>query len=179
MMITSDGPGNAPAKPSTKLNNARFQVLDGNRVSMEATLAANEPKIASNDYETGLIVDDQGFVIAAYKGGTNYVDFGTDAGLVRGNMVTHNHPSGAAAFSVADIASTGIEGGLGIRATTRTNGTVELRNAGSRQGDWAGLADAYKRYLDSGPGGQRSITAAQRWLARNAKNYGLRFTKER
>ncbi|WP_270207981.1 hypothetical protein [Eggerthella lenta] len=166
--------GGRAGTPSEKIPASQFQTIDGNRVSKSATFANVEKQIAAHTYETGVIVDGQGFVLAARKGGKNSVNFGSDSGKVKGNIVTHNHPSGAAAFSVADIRSTGNLGGIGIRATTKENGTAVLAKA-SNNPQWDKMASAYSRYLGSG----RTVAQAQDWLKKSAPRYGLRFTLER
>lgn len=102
------------------------------------------------------------------------MNFGSDSGKVKGNIVTHNHPSGAAAFSVADIKSTGNLGGVGIRATTKGNGTAVLAKA-SNNPQWGKMASAYSKHLGSG----KTVSQAQDWLKKNAPLYGLKFTLER
>lgn len=166
--------GGSAGAPSEKIPASQFQTIDGNRVSKKATFSNVEKRIAEHTFETGLIVDNQGFVLAAYKGGKNSVNFGSDSGKIKGNIVTHNHPSGAAAFSVADIASTGSLGGIGIRATTKGNGTAVLAKA-SNNPQWGKMASSYGKYLGRG----KTIVQAQDWLKKNAPRYGLKFTLER
>lgn len=165
----SGGSGGA----AEKIPAAEFQTISGNRVSRGATLARVEGMIAQHTYETGLIIDEQGFVLAAYKGDESSVNFGSEGYLVRGNTMTHNHPSGTAVFSVADIRSTGIMGGVGVRATTRTNGTASLTKNSNRP-NWGGLANAYDSFLTGG----KTVSQAQDWLRENAPKYGLKFTLE-
>lgn len=159
---------------SKKIPAAEFQTISGNRVSMEATLKRVEPLIASHTYETGLIIDEQGFVLAAYRGDRSSVNFGADGAKLYGNTMTHNHPSDIAVFSVADIASTGAAGGIRARATTKTRGTAVMEKA-SNNPDWAGLAAEYKKWLKPG----RMVYQAQDWLRDHAGDYGLRFYLER
>lgn len=166
--------GNAGNKPSDKLLTARYQTIAGNRVSQESTFGRVEKEIAKHTYETGLIIDRDGFVLAAYKGGKNSVNFGGDGRLAKGNTITHNHPSGAAAFSVADIASTGKLGGVAIRATTKSGGTAALQKA-SNNPQWGKMSAAYSKFLGSG----KTVKQAQEWLSSNAPKYGLKFTLER
>ena len=168
------GGGGSAGSPSEKIPASQFQTIDGNRVSKRATFSNVEKRIAEHTYETGLIVDSQGFVLAAYKGGKNSVNFGSDSKKIKGNIVTHNHPSGSAAFSVADIASTGAYGGIGIRATTKGSGTAVLAKA-SNKPQWGKMASSYEQYL----GGRRTVAQAQDWLKKNAPKYGLKFTLER
>ena len=165
---------NLDQTPSEKLLTARYQTITGNKVSQEATFSRVEKDMARHTYETGLIVDGDGFVLAARKGGKNSVNFGNDSVLVKGNTVTHNHPSGAAAFSVADIKVTGELGGVAIRATTKTNGTAVLKKS-SNNPQWGKMASAYSRFLGSG----KTVKQAQEWLESNASKYGLRFALEK
>lgn len=165
--------GDNMAALSEKIPAAYFQTIDGNRVSKSATFANIESKIAKHTYETGIIVDSQGFVVTAYKGGRNSVNFGNEGGKVRGNIITHNHPSGAAAFSVADIRTTGSLGGIGVRATTKSNGTAVLRKA-SNNPQWEKMASHYDSFLRGG----KTVSQAQEWLSQNATKYGLTFYLE-
>lgn len=167
-------PGSASI-PSQKIPASQFQTLqNGNKVSKSATFARVEKEISKHTYETGLIVDSQGFVIAAYKGSRSSVNFGNESGKIKGNIITHNHPSGAAAFSVADISSTGKMGGIGIRAATKNNGTAVLKKA-SNNPEWGKMAKAYDSFLANG----KTMKQAQKWLASNAGKYGLSFKIER
>lgn len=168
------GRGSAQSGSAEKIPASQFQTISGNRVSKSATFANVERKIAQNGYETGVIVDGQGFVVAAYKGGKNSVNFGSDFSKIRGNIVTHNHPSNAAAFSVADIMTTGEAGGIGIRATTKSNGTAVLAKA-SNSPKWGKMASAYDGFLSK----KRTVAQAQDWLSKNAPKYGLTFRVER
>jgi hypothetical protein len=145
MKLAAQGGG---GEPSEKLLNAPWQKYeDGNRVSVGATLEQAESRIASNNYETGVLVDSNGFVVAAYKGGAHSVNFGNEpASLFQNATLTHNHPSGLPAFSVADIATPGIyalDGGKikTVRATS-VNGTFSL-SAVSQSADWGKLATKY------------------------------------
>lgn len=159
---------------SQKQLTAYYQTISGNRTSPERTFRNVERMITQHTYETGLIVDSQGFVLAAYKGGKNSVNFGPDSGLARGNTVTHNHPSGAAAPSVADIRSAGAMGVIAIRAATKSNGTAVLEKA-SNNPQWDKMASDYDAFIGNG----KTVREAREWLFRKAKDYGLRFTVER
>lgn len=172
------------SEPSEKLLNAPWQKLEGASASVGETARAAEAKIAQNDYETGLIIDQQGFVLAAYKGGKSSVNFGADSDKVRGNVVTHNHPSGSPVFSVADVRSSAILGAHGIRATTLANGTAYLKSANHRA-DWSGFAKAYEAEmpklsasaLKTG-GGKSAYKVYHDWYKANASKYNLEFSLE-
>lgn len=192
--------GNNNGQDSEKLFNAPWQHYEnGNQVSVGATLQAAEDRIRGNSFETGILVDSQGFVVAAYKGGAHSVSFGSEpADKFAGATVTHNHPSGYPTFSVADIATPAVYARLGgkpagMRATTRDNGTFSLRTT-RQDADWNRLATAYNRSKASiesagysaaarstGRGSFRNayIQAHADWFAQNAPRFGFSFTWER
>ena len=180
---------------SEKLLNAPWQHYEnGNQVSVGATLSAAEAKIKGNDYETGVLVDKDGFVVAAFRGGRSSVNFAnTPVSDFKDATITHNHPTGSAFFSVADLATPAYYAMLGgkprgMRATTKNNGTVSIV-AVRQNADWNKLVTAYnsaqksirKEWLNSGD--ITSIASAssyyQKWLYENAPKYGFRFTVER
>lgn len=187
--------GNNNGEDSEKLFNAPWQHYEnGNQVSPGATLAAAEDKIRANKFETGVLVDEDGFVVAAYKGGRSSVSFGNEpASKFKNAIITHNHPGGSAFFSVADLATPAIyaaQGGKlrGIRATTRDNGTASII-AKRQDANWNKLATAYNKAQSSirrdwiDHGDVTSIANAgtyfHKWLSKNAPKYGFRFTLER
>lgn len=168
------GGSSADSTESQKLLTAYYQTITENRVSQQATLLKVEAEITKNSYETCIIVDADGFVLAAYKGGKSSVNLGKDYNLAKGNLITHNHPSGLAVLSVGDIRYTGKLGGIGVRAATKRNGTAVLSKASNRP-KWGDFADAYERFLEPG----RTARQARTWLFKNASDYGLKFTIER
>lgn len=159
---------------SKKIHSAPFQAINGNKNSKSMTFSKVEKMIASNNYETGLIVDNNGFVLAAYKGTKDSVGFASDISKIKGNIVTHNHPSGNAVFSVADIKVSGKYGAVGVRATTKNNGTAVLRKA-SNNPNWEQLAKDYNRFGKK----LRTPKEAQNWLSKNSGKYGLKFEVEK
>lgn len=179
------------AEASEKLLNAPWQKYsDGNKVTVGATLAQAEARIAKNNYEIGVLVDEQGFVVAAYKGGKHSVNFGYEpASLFQNGTITHNHPSGYAIFSQADLATPALyamEGGklASIRATTKSNGTISVR-ANKSNADWNKLATAYAKVDDrlwkqatsaSDFSAKSAAKVYANWLSKNAPKYG--FTVE-
>lgn len=179
---------------SEKLLNAPWQKYrNGNQVSTGSTIASAEEIIRNNKFETGLLVDKDGFVVAAYKGGRSSVDFGdTPATSFKGATITHNHPGGTAFFSVGDISTAAFyaeTGGMpkSIRATTKNNGTAVL-TATKSNASWNKMATAYnnaskglmKKFVAGKDGsipGANSIY--QDWFRKNASKYGFKFTVER
>lgn len=188
------------SSPSQKLFNAPWQHFEGgNRTSLGATLADAEAKIVQNEYETGLLIDEMGFVHAAYKGGAHSVNFGNEpASLFVGKTLTHNHPSGFPVPSLADIATPAIyqdQGGKlsGVRAATKGNGVFSLK-AVRQNADYNKLATAYSKVYDrlGAEGEKRAKTARSRsgyikayssayhdWFIKNAGKYGFSVTIER
>lgn len=187
--------GENNGEDSEKLLNAPWQRYEsGNQVSVGATLEQAENRIKSNNYETGILIDEDGFVVAAYKGGHSSVNFGNEpASKFENAVITHNHPSGSAFFSVADLAAPAAYTALGgkprgIRAVTRDNGTVSIV-ATRQDADWNRLATAYNKAQRSirkdwiAHGDVSSYASAssyfQKWLFEHAPKYGFRFTVER
>lgn len=160
--------------------NARYNP-GGRYVSPAITASHAEKIITQNNYETGIIIDARtGDVIAAYKGGKSSVGFsdpikGTDDyGKLAGNIMTHNHPSGSAVFSNADLSVSAYYGVKEVRAATKNNGTAVLTK-NNQHSDMTGLAAAYSVYISSGV----SVKDAQNWLRSNSSKYGCTFKIER
>ena len=171
--------------PSTKIPSSQFQHMVNGKASPGTTAKHVEGIITKNAYETGVIIDSNGFVVAAYKGGKRSVGFSDgksndDYSKIKGNTMTHNHPSGTAAFSAADIGVTAEYGGKAVRAATRSNGTAVLE-AKNHNSDMKGLARAYaKKYNAAGTkNGFSTSKEANAWLKRNAPKYGCIFRIER
>lgn len=164
---------------SKKDLNARFNP-GGRFVNSGTTARHAEAIISQNDYETGIIIEAKtGDVLAAYKGGRDSVGFadntaGTDNyGNLKGNVMTHNHPSGLAVFSAADLRVSAHYGVKEVRVTTKRNGTAIL-TANNQHSDMAGLAKAYDRATT----GKMTAKQAQDWLRKNASSYGITFRLE-
>ena len=177
-LVLPDGRGGGRAEISKKIPSAYFQTLEGNRVSAQKTLTNTEGKIIKNDYETGVIIDNDGFVQAAYKGGKTSVNFGRDSEKMKGNIVTHNHPSGVPLPSRGDILTAGTYGAKEIRmATIHGTGSLKVLSSGGSIPKWNRLAFDYNKMIGTGT----SALKAYKWLTKNARNYGLAFsvTKKR
>lgn len=168
-------------RPSEKLPSSMFQHLEGNRTSTTATARAVENSITQNSFETGVIIDTEGFVVAAYKGDSHSVGFSDGRGnddysKLAGSVMTHNHPSGSAAFSDADIMLASYYGVREIRAATRNNGTAVL-TAVNHHADWRTLNRAYQR--DYATSAMPTVRSAQQWMFDNASNFGFTFVIDR
>ena len=70
----------------------------------EQALRSNEANIMHQDHETGFIHSPDGKQVWANQGGVDYVDVSDarDKGVLRGNVLTHNHPQGNS-FSHQDV----------------------------------------------------------------------------
>ena len=168
----SFGGGRGADDSSKKIPSAYFQTIDGNKVSESKTLKSAEAKIIKNRYETGIIVDNDGFVLAAYKGNRTSVSLGNDFKKVKGNTLTHNHPSGIPLPSAADIRVSGKYGAKEVRmATTHGTGILSVIPRGGSTPEWGKLAFDYDKIIGDGTNAAR----AYKWLTRNAKDYGFIF----
>ena len=94
---------------------------------------------------------------------------------MKGNIVTHNHPSGVPLPSTPDIRVAGANGAKEIRmATVHGTGSLKAVSRGGTVANWSGLARDYGKMLGSG----KDVMKAYNWLVKNAKNYGLSFKIE-
>lgn len=167
------GGGSNSGSPSKKLLNSAFNHAEGNKNSV--AIAANyiETKIKGNNYETGVIIDKQGFVVAVYKGGKASVDFGADISKIKGNIVTHNHPSGTLIFSRADIRTTAKQGGAGVRVVVNSGRTLELR-ANNQHSDMMKVSAEYDKLFTNKNIGQNQLNTE---LSKIAKKHGCTLTE--
>jgi hypothetical protein len=109
------GPEDAPG-------NANSFATDEEKVA--ETLHNHEGRIKSLDHEECVVVGRDGKHIATRKGTKDSVKVPHEA---RGNITTHNHPSGGCAFSVGDIGSNIELGVYEFRAVTGDGRFVSLR----------------------------------------------------
>lgn len=160
--------------------------------SVEQTLQHLEPKTLDMKREQMKVIDDDGFVIAAYQGNAHSVAFIPEQ--TRGKTVTHNHPSGyGGTFSEADVGNFLEFGQKEIRASAK-EGTYSLKRVGKKQND-KGFNDAYakaqgrldqkaraatQKAADSGGSrmAQRKayVDVYHNWYKSNASKYGFEYT---
>ena len=147
------------------------------------------------DYEVGTIISPDGLVIASNDGGSNVVYM--DKSLLKGNIVTHNHPKGSM-FSTDDIKGF-IEGELlQLRASTPSGKVYVI----TRVKDWVkpNLLSDYKKAGTRGTEGAREVQRKfeeyseflseydafckavneykENWLYENAHKYNIKFEVE-
>jgi hypothetical protein len=154
-----------------------------------------EMKIKDLDHEEGYVIGLDGKQIHHEVGGAHSV--APPSEKVKGNIFTHNHPSGGASFSFNDIKSIIADDGFGVRAVTSEGkfvdfrkGTGELKTnivedmAKARLGTSNLMIDAGARAMRRfGP----KATVEQRltimneimnkWLVDNARKYGYIYTE--
>jgi hypothetical protein len=94
---------------------------------LEETLRKSEMAIKDLDYEVAHIIDTDGNLIHVENGQRYEVD--PPAALVKGNILTHNHPSGECFFSLDDIRLIIEEDGYELRAVTQDGRFVSFKKA--------------------------------------------------
>lgn len=159
--------------------------------STDATLKKLETDALPLGKEELKVVDDDGFVIAAYKGREHSVAY--DPYVTRDRIVTHNHPSGyGGTFSEADISGFLSWNQKEIRASAK-EGTYSIKR--TNKSDPRGFANAYnrdrgimestaKRMLDNAVSKGLSKNARRKayvdvfhqWFKKNSSKYGYEYT---
>ena len=151
------------------------------------------------DHEQLHIVDAKtGMIISAVDGGKRSVGITPNAMTnIKNNIVTHNHPSGNAAFSSADIWTLSL-GMKEVRASA-VNGISSIRKTGNKQ-NVNGLGNAYQKNLGrlhslgsrnankikrknykTNEDHQKAVdltksAPSRNWLQSNAGKYGFKFS---
>lgn len=87
--------------------------------ALRATLVSLEETIRNEPTERGYLLDPTGQVLTARQGNINRIEWtDADAMLFKGNILTHNHPSGAS-FSYADLTTALVDRLSEIRVVTK------------------------------------------------------------
>ena len=164
---------------------------DGNKVSVDSTLNHWEGKNRNIGHEELLIIGDDGFPVAAYKGNAHSVAFDGDKST--GKTVTHIHPSGyGGTFSEADIYNFNAFKQKEIRAAAK-EGTYSLK--ATKTANWDGLNKAYAKAQGSlatkaseasakvkAQGGSSTaqrkayVDTYHNWYKSNFKKYGYEYS---
>lgn len=151
---------------------ARINVRVGVNRSPEDTLRAFREAHVNDNYESGVAVDEFGYVTRYVHGGaTSVAIYGT-----KGEMVYHNHPGKIGGnFSDSDLISTSMSAERGIVASGREG---DYKFVKTHKFDAAGFVKAVKNARMQG---KDYNDAADRWLKANQKKYGYTysFTKAR
>lgn len=82
--------------------NANGGMGSGANRGLTRSLSVHESAIRGNDYETLIVLDENGNVLVNKKGGSHSVAYGADGIKTANAIVTHNHPNGSS-FSWNDI----------------------------------------------------------------------------
>jgi hypothetical protein len=138
-----DGTGAAPAESAPPvLKTAPEEVIvDDEKVAQ--TLHTAEMSIKDLvDHEEAMIIGRNGEVLAHQKGEKSSVNPPPE--LIKGNIVTHNHPGGVCTFSVEDIEHIIKYDGYELRAVTRDGRFVSIKK-GSGEIDTS-FYDEYKAW---------------------------------
>ena len=159
----ASGGGGGSGKPDLP---ARMNTRIGINRTPEDTLRAFREAHVNDGYESGIAVDEQGFV-TRYVHGT-----ATSVGIYggKGEMVYHNHPGKFGGnFSDSDLISTSMSAEKGIVASAREGDYVFVK---SHKFNATGFVKAVKSARMQG---KDYTDAADRWLKANQKKYGYTY----
>lgn len=146
---------------------ARMNVRLGINRTPEDTLRAFREAHVNDGYESGVAVDEQGFVTRYVHGGaTSVAIYGK-----KGEIVYHNHPGQFGGnFSDSDLISTSLSGERGIVASAREG---DYKFVKTHKFNASGFIKAVK---SAKMRGKDYTDAADRWLKANQKKYGYTYS---
>lgn len=146
---------------------ARLNVRIGSTRSPEDMLKAFRDAHVNDAYESGVAVDEHGYVTRYVHGGaTSVAIYGT-----RGEMVYHNHPGEKGGnFSDSDLISTALSGERGIVASGKEGDYIFVK---THKFNATGFTKAVKNATLRG---KDYTDAADRWLKANQKKYGYKYS---
>lgn len=165
---------------------------DGNKVSVESTLTHWEGKSKGLDHEELLMIDEDGFATAYFKGGKTSVAFTAPSKEVAAKTVlTHNHPLGdgrtiGGGFSDADVTNhirlgfketraTSVEGTYSFKATAKADSKGFLNALKGRKKACQEKADAIMKKNPKANAIDVYLTASHHWYQTNASKYGYEY----
>lgn len=153
-----NGKPDLPARMNTRLGVNR---------TPEDTLRAFREAHVNDGYESGVAVDEHGFVTRYVHGGaTSVAIYGT-----KGEMVYHNHPGKKGGnFSDSDLISTSMSAERGIVASGREG---DYKFVKTHKFNATGFVKAVK---SARLRGTDYDDAADRWLKANQKKYGYKYS---
>ena len=146
------------------------------------------------DHEEGVIVGLDGRLILKKVGKKSEVDLPSE--LIKGNIVTHNHPSGKCTLSIGDVCTIISDDGYKIRAVTRDGrfvslekGTGEIKTGlgEAMKKEFPSTNDLYKkagtRVIEKYGRENYNLTTIEKevenllneWIRKNASEYGYIF----
>lgn len=146
---------------------ARMNVRLGVNRTPEDTLRAFREAHVNDSYESGVAVDEHGFVTRYVHGGATSVAINGR----QGEMVYHNHPGKIGGnFSDSDLISTSMSGERGIVASGREG---DYKFVKTHKFNASGFIKAVKSAKMKG---KDYNDAAHRWLKANQKKYGYTYS---
>ena len=141
----------------------------------EGAMKEFRQKHGNSDHEWAYEIDDNGYVHQYVEGQAHSVAIGSSAKVGKGQktMILHNHPSGGH-FSDADLISTAMDGrSKGIIATSgKAQYTFE-------KGTHFKATQFVKAVKSAKLKGTSYDDAVDKWLSKNSKKFGYKYTKQK
>lgn len=150
------GTKDLPARLNVKLN-----IRDK---SPEGVLQEFRKLHVSDNYESGVTVDEYGYVTSYVHGGATSVAIWGK----KGEIVYHNHPSGGA-FSDSDLISTSMSAEKGIVASGKNGDYIFVK------GTHFNPTAFVKAVKNARMQGKDYSDAVDKWLTSNQKKYGYKY----
>lgn len=141
----------------------------------EGAMKEFREKHGSSDHEWAYEIDDNGYVHQYVEGNRSSVSIGSGAKVGKGQktMILHNHPSGGH-FSDSDLISTAMDGrskGI-VASSTKANYIFE-------KGTHFKANSFIKAVKNANMKGTSYDDAVDKWLSKNSKKYGYKYTKQK
>ena len=141
--------------------------LNGASRSPEDMLRAFREAHVNDSYESGVAVDEHGFVTRYVHGGATSVGINGR----KGEMIYHNHPGKIGGnFSDSDLISTSMSAERGIVASGREGDYKFVKTHKFRASEFV------KAVKNARMQGKDYNDAAHRWLKANQKKYGYKYS---
>lgn len=136
----------------------------------EAAMAEFRQKHGASDHEWAYEVDDQGFVHQYVEGGRSSVGIWSKS---RNTMILHNHPGGGH-FSDSDLISVSMQRqAKGIVASTTKYNYIFQKGTHFKANEFV------KAVKSATMKGSSYDDAVHKWLTKNQKKYGYKYSREK
>jgi len=165
----------------------------GNKVSVASTLNHWEGKSYDLDHEELLMIGEDGFATAYFKGDNNSVGFTPPSKKVAAKTtLTHNHPLGdgrtkGGSFSDADLRNhikcgfketraTAVEGTYSFKTTSKSDSSGFLKALGTRKATVSKRAASVMKKKPNSNAIDVYLDESHKWYQQTASKYGYEYT---
>lgn len=165
--------GGGDGKPDKQLLPAQANVRIKSK-TMSGAMEEFRNKHGNSDHEWAYEIDDNGYVHQYVEGKAHSVAIGSRGKVGKGQktMILHNHPSGGH-FSDADLISTSMDArSKGIVATSTKAQYIFEKGTHFKANSFI------KAVKNANMKGKSYDDAVDKWLSKNARKFGYKYTKQ-